>query len=188
MPVGYLTVAVEKNVNVKLSNDQWRWRICVLCVQARSAEIPELRTEPLMRSCSSSTASMKVKNVKKWVDGHTPASVSLIHLSPSHCSSLTTHFLLALYGLCFLLELLVFHEPISVSSPSFYSFSVHCIGCFHEQWMMCSQTQYFCVLCFQTSLHQGPLSKTGGVRSLPLWKCGLWHNPGKDFSLKTISY
>lgn len=42
-----------------------------LCFQARSAEIPELRVEPLMRSCSSSTASMKVKNVKKWVDTHT---------------------------------------------------------------------------------------------------------------------
>lgn len=52
-----------------------------------------------MRSCSSSTASMKVKNVKKWVDtqsctntlAHTPASACLLHLShipPSLCSSL----------------------------------------------------------------------------------------------------
>lgn len=52
-----------------------------------------------MRSCSSSTASMKVKNVKKWVDTqtctnthtHTPASACLLHLShipPSLCSSL----------------------------------------------------------------------------------------------------
>lgn len=39
--------------------------VCVCAFQARSAEIPELRAEPLMRSCSSSTASMKVKNVKK---------------------------------------------------------------------------------------------------------------------------
>uniref|UniRef100_A0A7N6BNG9 Rho GTPase-activating protein 32 n=1 Tax=Anabas testudineus TaxID=64144 RepID=A0A7N6BNG9_ANATE len=35
-----------------------------ISAMARSAEIPELRAEPLMRSCSSSTASMKVKNVK----------------------------------------------------------------------------------------------------------------------------
>jgi hypothetical protein len=33
-------------------------------MQARSAEVPELGAETLLRTCSS-TASMKVKNVKK---------------------------------------------------------------------------------------------------------------------------
>ncbi|XP_070699873.1 rho GTPase-activating protein 32 isoform X1 [Pempheris klunzingeri] len=48
---------------------------------ARSAEIPELRTEPLMRSCSSSTASMKVKNVKKlcFTKGHFPKLAECAH-------------------------------------------------------------------------------------------------------------
>eukprot|EP00064_Thunnus_orientalis_P000610 superscaffoldBa00000032_g611 len=49
--------------------------------KARSAEIPELRTEPLMRSCSSSTASMKVKNVKKlcFTKGHFPKLAECAH-------------------------------------------------------------------------------------------------------------
>uniref|UniRef100_A0A3Q2XNJ6 Rho GTPase-activating protein 32 n=1 Tax=Hippocampus comes TaxID=109280 RepID=A0A3Q2XNJ6_HIPCM len=49
--------------------------------QARSAEIPELRSEPLMRSCSSSTASMKVKNVKKlcFTKGHFPKLAECAH-------------------------------------------------------------------------------------------------------------
>ncbi|MED6288418.1 Rho GTPase-activating protein 32, partial [Characodon lateralis] len=48
---------------------------------ARSAEIPELRAEPLIRSCSSSTASMKVKNVKKlsFTKGHFPKLAECAH-------------------------------------------------------------------------------------------------------------
>uniref|UniRef100_UPI0037E7B97E rho GTPase-activating protein 32 isoform X1 n=2 Tax=Semicossyphus pulcher TaxID=241346 RepID=UPI0037E7B97E len=48
---------------------------------ARSAEIPELRSDPLMRSCSSSTASMKVKNVKKlcFTKGHFPKLAECAH-------------------------------------------------------------------------------------------------------------
>ncbi|KAK2828898.1 hypothetical protein Q5P01_019932 [Channa striata] len=48
---------------------------------ARSAEIPELRAEPLMRSSSSSTASMKVKNVKKlcFTKGHFPKLAECAH-------------------------------------------------------------------------------------------------------------
>ncbi|XP_026113647.1 rho GTPase-activating protein 32-like isoform X1 [Carassius auratus] len=47
---------------------------------ARSAEIPELSSEPLMRSCSSS-ASMKVKNVKKlsFTKGHFPKLAECAH-------------------------------------------------------------------------------------------------------------
>ncbi len=73
--------------------------VCACAFQARSAEIPELRTEPLMRSCSSSTASMKVKNVKKWVDTHTHlplpvSSTSLTSLLPS------VHLYLSLLTAC----------------------------------------------------------------------------------------
>lgn len=52
-----------------------------ISAMARSAEIPELRTEPLMRSCSSSTASMKVKNVKKlcFTKGHFPKLAECAH-------------------------------------------------------------------------------------------------------------
>uniref|UniRef100_A0A8C5N2X2 Rho GTPase-activating protein 32 n=1 Tax=Gouania willdenowi TaxID=441366 RepID=A0A8C5N2X2_GOUWI len=48
---------------------------------ARSAELPELRAEPLSRSCSSSTASMKVKNVKKlsFTKGHFPKLAECAH-------------------------------------------------------------------------------------------------------------
>ncbi|KAG7517147.1 rho GTPase-activating protein 32 isoform X1 [Solea senegalensis] len=52
-----------------------------ISAMARSAEIPELRSEPLMRSCSSSTASMKVKNVKKlcFTKGHFPKLAECAH-------------------------------------------------------------------------------------------------------------
>uniref|UniRef100_A0A8C2WRR7 Rho GTPase-activating protein 32 n=1 Tax=Cyclopterus lumpus TaxID=8103 RepID=A0A8C2WRR7_CYCLU len=52
-----------------------------ISAMARSPEIPELRTEPLMRSCSSSTASMKVKNVKKlcFTKGHFPKLAECAH-------------------------------------------------------------------------------------------------------------
>ncbi|XP_061608272.1 rho GTPase-activating protein 32 isoform X3 [Phyllopteryx taeniolatus] len=52
-----------------------------ISAMARSAEIPELRTETLMRSCSSSTASMKVKNVKKlcFTKGHFPKLAECAH-------------------------------------------------------------------------------------------------------------
>ncbi|XP_034745503.1 rho GTPase-activating protein 32 isoform X3 [Etheostoma cragini] len=52
-----------------------------ISAMARSAEIPELRTEPLMRSSSSSTASMKVKNVKKlcFTKGHFPKLAECAH-------------------------------------------------------------------------------------------------------------
>uniref|UniRef100_A0A3P8T124 Rho GTPase-activating protein 32 n=1 Tax=Amphiprion percula TaxID=161767 RepID=A0A3P8T124_AMPPE len=51
-----------------------------ISAMARSAEIPELRTEPLMRSCSSSTASMKVKNVKLcFTKGHFPKLAECAH-------------------------------------------------------------------------------------------------------------
>ncbi|XP_029303557.1 rho GTPase-activating protein 32 isoform X2 [Cottoperca gobio] len=52
-----------------------------ISAMARSAEIPELRTESLMRSCSSSTASMKVKNVKKlcFTKGHFPKLAECAH-------------------------------------------------------------------------------------------------------------
>uniref|UniRef100_A0A8C7JCC3 Rho GTPase-activating protein 32 n=2 Tax=Oncorhynchus TaxID=8016 RepID=A0A8C7JCC3_ONCKI len=49
-------------------------------MQARSAEVPELSAEPLLRSCSS-TASMKVKNVKKlsFTKGHFPMLAECAH-------------------------------------------------------------------------------------------------------------
>ncbi|XP_008426588.1 rho GTPase-activating protein 32 isoform X2 [Poecilia reticulata] len=52
-----------------------------ISAMARSAEIPELRAEPLMRSSSSSTASMKVKNVKKlsFTKGHFPKLAECAH-------------------------------------------------------------------------------------------------------------
>ncbi|KAM6907579.1 rho GTPase-activating protein 32 [Xenentodon cancila] len=52
-----------------------------ISAMARSADIPELRTEPLMRSSSSSTASMKVKNVKKlcFTKGHFPKLAECAH-------------------------------------------------------------------------------------------------------------
>ncbi|MEQ2303429.1 Rho GTPase-activating protein 32 [Ameca splendens] len=52
-----------------------------ISAMARSAEIPELRAEPLIRSCSSSTASMKVKNVKKlsFTKGHFPKLAECAH-------------------------------------------------------------------------------------------------------------
>ncbi|XP_077402567.1 rho GTPase-activating protein 32 isoform X3 [Vanacampus margaritifer] len=52
-----------------------------ISAMARSAEIPELRSEPLVRSCSSSTASMKVKNVKKlcFTKGHFPKLAECAH-------------------------------------------------------------------------------------------------------------
>ncbi|KAM8898688.1 rho GTPase-activating protein 32 isoform 3-T4 [Spinachia spinachia] len=52
-----------------------------ISAMARSAEIPELRAEHLMRSCSSSTASMKVKNVKKlcFTKGHFPKLAECAH-------------------------------------------------------------------------------------------------------------
>ncbi|XP_067350177.1 rho GTPase-activating protein 32 isoform X3 [Channa argus] len=52
-----------------------------ISAMARSAEIPELRTDPLMRSSSSSTASMKVKNVKKlcFTKGHFPKLAECAH-------------------------------------------------------------------------------------------------------------
>ncbi|TRZ03264.1 hypothetical protein DNTS_006702 [Danionella cerebrum] len=51
-----------------------------ISAMARSAEIPELSTEPLMRSCSN-TASMKVKNVKKlsFTKGHFPKLAECAH-------------------------------------------------------------------------------------------------------------
>lgn len=51
-----------------------------ISAMARSAEIPELTSEPLMRSCSS-TASMKVKNVKKlsFTKGHFPKLAECAH-------------------------------------------------------------------------------------------------------------
>ncbi|XP_016376896.1 rho GTPase-activating protein 32-like isoform X3 [Sinocyclocheilus rhinocerous] len=51
-----------------------------ISAMARSAEIPELSSEPLMRSCSS-TASMKVKNVKKlsFTKGHFPKLAECAH-------------------------------------------------------------------------------------------------------------
>lgn len=155
-----------------------------------------------MRSCSSSTASMKVKNVKKWVDTqtctnthtHTPASACLLHLShipPSLCSSLfialtdclsplfpawvpsipSVYFCvflllsLPLFALCSLLLILVTHTNSEVLSWAEDEVSTK----------LCVCVCYF----FQTLLHQGPLPKTGRVCSLPLWKCGLWHNSGR---------
>uniref|UniRef100_A0A3P9J5S2 RHG32 n=1 Tax=Oryzias latipes TaxID=8090 RepID=A0A3P9J5S2_ORYLA len=52
-----------------------------ISAMARSAEIPELRAEPLMRLSSSSTASMKVKNVKKlsFTKGHFPKLAECAH-------------------------------------------------------------------------------------------------------------
>uniref|UniRef100_A0A3B5MBL0 Uncharacterized protein n=1 Tax=Xiphophorus couchianus TaxID=32473 RepID=A0A3B5MBL0_9TELE len=52
-----------------------------ISAMARSAEIPELRAEPLIRSSSSSTASMKVKNVKKlsFTKGHFPKLAECAH-------------------------------------------------------------------------------------------------------------
>ncbi|XP_061904322.1 rho GTPase-activating protein 32 isoform X2 [Entelurus aequoreus] len=53
-----------------------------ISAMARSAEIPELRTEPIMSSSSSSsTASMKVKNVKKlcFTKGHFPKLAECAH-------------------------------------------------------------------------------------------------------------
>uniref|UniRef100_A0A4W4EAH3 Rho GTPase-activating protein 32 n=1 Tax=Electrophorus electricus TaxID=8005 RepID=A0A4W4EAH3_ELEEL len=55
--------------------------MCVSChFQARSAEVPELSSEPLLRS-GSSTASMKVKNVKKlsFTKGHFPKLAECAH-------------------------------------------------------------------------------------------------------------
>uniref|UniRef100_A0A8C2D2C1 Rho GTPase-activating protein 32 n=1 Tax=Cyprinus carpio TaxID=7962 RepID=A0A8C2D2C1_CYPCA len=51
-----------------------------ISAMARSAEIPELSSEPLMRSCSS-TASMKVKNIKKlsFTKGHFPKLAECAH-------------------------------------------------------------------------------------------------------------
>ncbi|XP_047661272.1 rho GTPase-activating protein 32 isoform X9 [Tachysurus fulvidraco] len=51
-----------------------------ISAMARSAEIPELSSEPLIRSCSS-TASMKVKNVKKlpFTKGHFPKLAECAH-------------------------------------------------------------------------------------------------------------
>uniref|UniRef100_A0A3B3SED4 Uncharacterized protein n=1 Tax=Paramormyrops kingsleyae TaxID=1676925 RepID=A0A3B3SED4_9TELE len=51
-----------------------------ISAMARSAEIPELSTEPLLRACSS-TASMKVKNVKKlsFTKGHFPKLAECAH-------------------------------------------------------------------------------------------------------------
>ncbi|XP_067231422.1 rho GTPase-activating protein 32 isoform X3 [Chanodichthys erythropterus] len=51
-----------------------------ISAMARSAEVPELTSEPLMRSCSS-TASMKVKNVKKlsFTKGHFPKLAECAH-------------------------------------------------------------------------------------------------------------
>ncbi|XP_068600209.1 LOW QUALITY PROTEIN: rho GTPase-activating protein 32 [Brachionichthys hirsutus] len=52
-----------------------------ISAMARSAEVPELRAEPLLRSGSSSTASMKVKNVKKlsFTKGHFPKLAECAH-------------------------------------------------------------------------------------------------------------
>uniref|UniRef100_A0A8C8FSQ7 Rho GTPase-activating protein 32 n=1 Tax=Oncorhynchus tshawytscha TaxID=74940 RepID=A0A8C8FSQ7_ONCTS len=51
-----------------------------ISAMARSAEVPELSTESLLRSCSS-TASMKVKNVKKlsFTKGHFPKLAECAH-------------------------------------------------------------------------------------------------------------
>ncbi|KAJ8267090.1 hypothetical protein GJAV_G00138240 [Gymnothorax javanicus] len=51
-----------------------------ISAMARSAEVPELTAEPLLRSCSS-TASMKVKNVKKlsFTKGHFPKLAECAH-------------------------------------------------------------------------------------------------------------
>ncbi|KAI5622442.1 rho GTPase-activating protein 32 isoform X2 [Silurus asotus] len=51
-----------------------------ISAMARSAEIPELSSEPLIRSCSS-TASMKVKNVKRlsFTKGHFPKLAECAH-------------------------------------------------------------------------------------------------------------
>ncbi|KAI7795596.1 putative rho GTPase-activating protein 32, partial [Triplophysa rosa] len=51
-----------------------------ISAMARSAELPELSSEPLMRSCSN-TASMKVKNVKKlsFTKGHFPKLAECAH-------------------------------------------------------------------------------------------------------------
>ncbi|KAJ8398963.1 hypothetical protein AAFF_G00416300 [Aldrovandia affinis] len=51
-----------------------------ISAMARSAEVPELSAEPLLRSCSS-TASMKVKNVKKlsFTKGHFPKLAECAH-------------------------------------------------------------------------------------------------------------
>ncbi|XP_048023215.1 rho GTPase-activating protein 32 isoform X4 [Megalobrama amblycephala] len=51
-----------------------------ISAMARSAEVPELTSEPIMRSCSS-TASMKVKNVKKlsFTKGHFPKLAECAH-------------------------------------------------------------------------------------------------------------
>ncbi|XP_072518923.1 rho GTPase-activating protein 32 isoform X2 [Salminus brasiliensis] len=51
-----------------------------ISAMARSAEVPELTSEPLLRSCSS-TASMKVKNIKKlsFTKGHFPKLAECAH-------------------------------------------------------------------------------------------------------------
>ncbi|XP_028838990.1 rho GTPase-activating protein 32 isoform X3 [Denticeps clupeoides] len=51
-----------------------------ISAMARSAEVPEMCSEPLLRSCSS-TASMKVKNVKKlsFTKGHFPKLAECAH-------------------------------------------------------------------------------------------------------------
>ncbi|XP_030638863.1 rho GTPase-activating protein 32 [Chanos chanos] len=51
-----------------------------ISAMARSAEVPELSSEPLLRSCSS-TASMKVKNIKKlsFTKGHFPKLAECAH-------------------------------------------------------------------------------------------------------------
>lgn len=63
------------------------------------------------------------------------------------------------------------HQAISVSSY-FQSFKPQTVT-------LLPSTVF--LACLQAFLHQGPLSQAGRVRSLPLRKRGLWHNPGKVF-------
>ncbi|CAB1316584.1 unnamed protein product [Coregonus sp. 'balchen'] len=70
-------------------------------MQARSAEVPELSAEPLLRSCSS-TASMKVKNVKKlsFTKGHFPKLAECAHFHYENVDFGTIQVIRHLAGHC----------------------------------------------------------------------------------------
>lgn len=87
----------------------------------------------------------------------------------------------------FLLVFLASHKSIPVSSSFFNFLCLNYTSYSYAHWMICQPNVF---VFSQTFLHQGPLSQTGRVCTLPLRKCGLWHNPGKAYKapLCIISY
>ncbi|OXB81250.1 UNVERIFIED_CONTAM: hypothetical protein H355_014294 [Colinus virginianus] len=90
--------------------------LCLFVLQARGADIPDITGELPLRTCGS-TASMKVKNVKKlsFTKGHFPKMAECAHF---HYENVDFGNIQVSFGLLFCVSLVTCCEPGGGGSSS----------------------------------------------------------------------